>query len=187
MGDNEYNDSPDPEGNFAEWKDNFLYFDQNWTHDIDVMHQDIRPENFAFVIQDTLFMGFNMVGSWIHDADEWAERTADNLAWLQYNFEQFGATTSNAVLFEHADMGRSGYEVFETGFLEVAQDYDKPIVYFMGDLHKWSVSNPYDEAPNVTRVVVDKTTEVARVLEVGVTDDTDDPFVWDHGVDSLFG
>ena len=186
LGDNEYNDSPDPEGYFSVWKDNFLYFDQNWSHGIGTMYQDVRPENFSFVIQDTLFVGINLVGSAIHDSDEWAERSADDLVWLQENFAQFGAETSNAVIFEHAFPGHNGYEDFETGFVDLAQDFDRPILYMMGDLHNWTLDNPYSSAPNITRVIVDRTSSLDRALHVTVDNDPDDPFAANQDIDGSF-
>ena len=98
LGDNEYNDMPDPEASLTEWKSSFMYFDQNWSHSLGVVYQDVRQENFSFVVDDTLFIGLNMVGSSIHDANEWATRSADNLVWVEDMFGQFGATASNAVL-----------------------------------------------------------------------------------------
>ncbi len=147
LGDNEYNDMSDPEASLTEWKSSFLYFDQNWSHSLGVVYQDVRQENFSFVVDDTLFIGLNMVGSSIHDADEWATRSADNLVWVEDMFGQFGATSSNAVLFGHATPKHSGYQDFEAGFLTIAQDFDKPILYLQGDTHTWDLVTPWSEAP----------------------------------------
>ena len=186
LGDNEYNDMPDPDEALTEWKDNFLYFDQNWTHSLGVEYQDVRQENFSFVFDDTLFIGLNMVGSSVHDADEWATRNADNLAWIEEKFGQHGASASNAVLFGHASPKHSGYDVFETGFLTVAQDFDKPILYLQGDTHNWDLDNPWSEAPNIVKVVVDMTNGVNAPLQVSVDNDPNDPFASDHDFGGLF-
>ena len=185
LGDNEYNDMPDPDAALAEWMDNFLYFDQNWNHDLGVMYQDIRPENFSFVIDQTLFVGLNLVGSTVHDADEWETRQADDLVWVEDMFAEFGTAVNNAVFFAQAAPSLSGYETFEAGFIAAAQDFDKPILYLQGDSHKWSLSEPYSEAPNITKVILDKTGP-AGPLEVSVTNDPDDPFASDHDFGGMF-
>ena len=185
LGDNEFNDMPDPAASYDAWKTNFLYFDQNWNHNLGVLYQDVRPENFSFVIDDTLFLGLNLVGSSVHDADEWATRSADDLAWVQDMFAQFGGAASNAVILAHAFSGHSGYGAFEAGFLTVAQDFQKPILYLQGDNHAWKLDNPYGDTPNITRVVLDRTGPNSPLL-VTIEDDPDDPFSSDHDFDGLF-
>ncbi len=186
LGDNEFNDMPDPAASFAEWSNTFTYFDQNWSHDLGTVYQDVRPENFSFVIETTLFIGLNMVGSSIHDSSEWATRSADNLVWVEDMFGQFGATTSNAVLFGHASPKRAGYDAFEAGFLTVAQDFDKPILYLQGDSHTWDLDNPWSKAPNITKVVINRTNDPDDPLQVSVNNDPDDPFASDHDFGGFF-
>ncbi len=120
-----------------------MYFDQNWTHDIGVTYQDIRPENISFVLDDTLFVGINLVGGEIKDEDEWATRSADDLVWIEDMFLQFGDAASNAVIFAHASPSRSGYSAFKQGFISVAQDFEKPILYLQGDQHDWTLDDSY--------------------------------------------
>jgi hypothetical protein len=100
-------------------------------------------------------------------------------------FSQFGTAVNNAVFFAHAAPSLAGYETFEAGFIAAAQDFDKPILYLQGDTHIWSLSDPYPQAPNVTKVIVDKTGP-AGPLEVSVTNDPDDPFASDHDFGGLF-
>ena len=68
---------------------------------------------------------------------------SDNLVWVEDMFAQHGASASNAVLFGHASPTRSGYEDFEAGFLTVAQDFDKPILYLQGDSHTWDLDTSF--------------------------------------------
>ena len=135
LGDNEYNDSADPEEAFTLWSDEFGYYDQNWTHSLGETYQAVRPENFSFVIEDTLFVGINLVGGQMHDANEWATRSADDLLWIEDMFAQHGAAASNAVIFGHASPSQSGYSAFKQGFISVAEDFVKPILYLQGDQH----------------------------------------------------
>ena len=82
-GDNEYNDCSDPDSAFALWESEFSFFDQNWSHNFSVSYQVGREENFAFVSDGILFIGINLVGGTVHDAQEFADRSADDLAWIE--------------------------------------------------------------------------------------------------------
>jgi len=157
LGDNEFNDSDDPAGAFTLWSDEFGYFDQNWTHDIGVTYQDIRPENFSFVINDTLFVGINLVGGQVHDADEFAARSADDLVWIEDMFSQYGAAASNAVIFGHASPSYSEYSAFKQGFISVAEDFQKPILYLQGDLHDWTLDDSYAGTDNIKKIILERT------------------------------
>ncbi len=66
--------------------------------DINYFFRD-RSEKFGFLADDTLFVGLNLVASSVHDPAEWADRSADDLAWIQDRFAQYGATANNAVVF----------------------------------------------------------------------------------------
>ena len=91
----------------------------------------------------------------------------------------------DAVILAHAFSGHSRYSTFEKGFLTVAQDFQKPILYLQGDNHAWQLDNPYVDTPNITRVVLDRTGPNSPLL-VTVEDDPDDPFSSDHDFDGLF-
>ncbi len=136
-GDNEYNDTSSPAAAWANWETYFSNFDQNWTHNFQVSRQSEREENFAFVANGVLFLGINLVGGKKHDAAEWADRQADDLAWIQSNFADFGDQVTSAVVFGHASPGYSGYSSFQAGFIAAAQDFADPILYLQGDKHQW--------------------------------------------------
>ena len=90
------------------------------------------------------------------------------------------------MLFGHASPKKSGYEDFEAGFLTVAQDFDKPILYLQGDTHKWDLDTPWSEAPNITKVIVNKTNGSNDPLQISVNSDPDDPFASDHDFGGFF-
>lgn len=179
-GDNEYNDTDNPAFAWQTWQDNFLRFDQNWAHGITVSYQDVRPENFAFVIDGTLYIGINLVSGRIHDAAEWAERQADDLAWIQDNFALYGDLASSAVIFGHASPQKSGYSTFSAGLAQAAAAFADPIVYFMGDVHKWGYSQPYASAPNMTLISLPQTSASAPPLTVSTASSVPYPFSFDH-------
>jgi len=185
LGDNEYNDSDDPVGAFSLWSDEFTYFDQNWTHDIGVTYQDIRPENFSFVLNDTLFVGINLVGGYIFDADEWASRSADDLVWVEDMFTQYGDVASNAVIFAHASPSWQGYTAFKQGFITVDEEFVKPILHLQGDQHDWTLTDPYAGVENITNIIMDRTGPGEPLL-VSIVDDALDPFSSDHNFNDSF-
>ena len=188
-GDNEYNDCNNPSQAWSFWDENFTQFDQNFTHNIDTAYQQGREENFSFLVDETLFIGINLVGGTVHDSQEWIDRAADNLQWVQNNFSQFGDQVDSAVLFAHTFTGsRSIYQDFEEGLISIAQDFGDPILYLMGDSHRWLLDQPYSEAPNVTRVILERTTDISAggaPLTVFVSDDPIEPFSFDHDFDIL--
>ncbi|MDX1429502.1 MAG: metallophosphoesterase, partial [Rhodothermales bacterium] len=181
-GDNEYNDTPNPDASWAIWEATFLHFDQNWQHNLSVSYQPGREENFAFVSDGVLFIGINLVGGSVHDAQEFADRSADDLAWIDTNFALFGDEVTSAIIFGHASPTKSVYNDFENGFVMEAQQFDKPILYLMGDNHNWSLSHPWADAPNITRIVLEQTgaTSDSDPLLVTVSSDPDQPFTYDH-------
>ena len=90
-GDNEYNDCPDPAAALTLWHDTLLDFEtsnSDWQLPFTLSRQEPDyPENFAFLYENILFVGINLVGGTIHDADEWAARLAADLAWIDSNVE----------------------------------------------------------------------------------------------------
>ncbi len=92
------------------------------------------------------------------------------------------------MIFAHAAPGyASEYQVFEDGLIAEAQEFGKPMLYLQGDTHVWLADNPYPEAPNLTRVIVDRTGDSSSAdsapMLVSMFDDPDDPFAVDHDFD----
>jgi hypothetical protein len=155
---------------------NFARFDENWTDPFTVRRQAQRDENFAFVHGGVLFIGINLVGGAVHDSQEWARRMAEDSQWVSENLATYKAQVSSAVLFAHAypDGARQS---FGNAFVTAAQQFQKPILYLMGDLHSWKLDKPFSGAPNVTRVIVDQGVPSVRVT---VTHNPASPFEFDR-------
>jgi hypothetical protein len=120
-GDNEYNDCPNPEEALDLWYDNLLgYETEYWpAGPFTVMRQDQDyPENFAFLHENILFVGINLVGGTIHDQDEWDARQAADLEWIDNNFEENKNQTDLLVVFAHADPDIQSTEPFYTPFIQ---------------------------------------------------------------------
>ncbi len=153
-GDNEWNDCADPDEAWGFWEDQFGAFEEHWDHRPDTVRQDVRPENFAFVDDGVLFVGINLVGGALHDADEWATRFEQDIAWWQEQIDTHGDDVGAAVMLAHAMPAPNHLDFFDA-FRASAAAYGKPVLYLHGDGHVWVHDNPWADAPNVTRVMVE--------------------------------
>ena len=171
-GDNEWNDCVDPNQAWTYWDTHLMGLENHWSHGFNVMRQTARPENFAFVHSDVLFMGFNLVGGTIIDP----QLMADNVSWMNTNFSSFGNQVNSAVLFGHA-FPNGGRQAFGDALVIEAQNFGKPVLYMMGDDHSWNLDNPFAAAPNITRVTVDQSVPSVRV---SISDQLTYPFIFDR-------
>ncbi len=178
-GDNEWNDCliPGPETAWGYWVKHFMRFDQNWQHTLPVFRQLEREENFSFVVDNVLFLGINIVGGRVHDAEEWKLRLQQDFDWVQRNMEHYGGNLRSVVLFGHAHPNPS-HNVFFQQFNELAENFGKPILYLHGDGHTWVHDYPF-EAKNILRVQVDQGAKGPPV-QVTVTNDPIEPFKFDR-------
>jgi hypothetical protein len=176
-GDNEWNDCADPAQGWQYWNQYFMRFDQRWHHRLRVFRQLEREENFSFVSGNVLFVGINLVGGLVHDAEEWRNRHRQNLKWVQRNIRQFGSDVSSLIVFGHATPAQKHQDFFEP-FCQIAEEFQKPILYLHGDGHKWIEDYPFS-APNILRIQVDQG-GIAPPLKVTVTGDPQLPFKFDR-------
>ncbi len=165
-GDNEWNDCLFPSAAWAHWERTFMRFDQNWQHKLPVFRQLEREENFAFTQNNILFLGINLVGGRVHDAEEWKLRHQQNATWTQQNIDRCGDELRGIVLFGHAHPKPIHNDFFDS-FSEQAQAFGKPILYLQGDGHSWINDTPF-EAKNIQRIQVDQGGK-APPLKVTVT------------------
>ncbi len=176
-GDNEWNDCTDPAAGWAYWQEYFARFDERWHHQLPVFRQLEREENFSFVHEGVLFIGLNLVGGALHDADEWRTRLAQNIDWTRRNFGRFGNHVHAAVIFGHAHP-RPDHNGYFNPLSTLATEWGKPILYLHGDGHRWLKDRPF-AAKNILRVQVDQG-GIAPPLKVTVTNDADEPFHFDR-------
>jgi hypothetical protein len=176
-GDNEWNDQLDTETSWELWTKHFLKLNEQWampTGASGLVRQQKRPENFAFTLDEVLFLGINKVGGLVHDPEEWETRLRDNSDWLREQFTQHGDTTHSAVIFAQAQAGAPG-KGFAKDLEEIGTAYGKPILYLHADGHKWLVE-PGKWGAHVMRVQMDLTNEEFPPLQVTVTGDPENPF-----------
>ncbi|WP_339706096.1 metallophosphoesterase [uncultured Kriegella sp.] len=179
LGDNEYNDCEDPVQGFALWNQYFLHLNENWTFPYTVAYQEERLENFAWVAKKVLFIGVNIVGSSVHDAEEWEKRLTDDANWVKDQVDAHKNDIEALVVFGHANMieaGSAKFRTFTDSFRATATDFNKPILYVQGDGHIWFQNRPYDER-NILRVQVDSG---PKAVKVTVNPNLEQPFVFDR-------
>lgn len=131
-GDNEYNDCPNVTSARQFWYEHLLGYETKYwdAGPFNVSRQGVPyKENFAFFYEDILFVGINLVGGTIHDADEWAARQAADLEWIDNNFEARRGQIELLVLFAHADPDIQTSEPFYTPFFDrVQSSYKVPTI-----------------------------------------------------------
>ena len=165
IGDNEFNDCEDPVQARAFWDQHFLDFHTEWSFDHDVATQDVRKENWAWTQDGVLFIGLNIVGSVRHDTQEWEERLAHNVVWLDEQFAKHTDEVYAAVVFGHANMvdfGSGKFQVIIDALVAEASAFDKPMAYVQGDGHQWIDDVPW-EADNLRRIQIDGGTTFVTV------------------------
>ena len=176
-GDNEWNDAPNVDEAWTFWTRNFLYLDHHWKHAFKVARQSVRPENFTFVNGRVLFIGLNLVGGRVHDAEEWKTRHAQNVDWIESAFSEHGKAVDSAVVFAQA-LPNSTHADFMKGFTAAARTFEKPVLFVHGDGHRW-LHTPQFAASNITRIQVDQG-GIAPPLLVRATGDPHVPFIFDR-------
>ena len=179
-GDNEWNDQVDPDRHWGYWTKHFMEFDKKWKLPGGslVVRQEGRPENLSFVIDGVLFIGINKVGGKIHDRMEWKGRHKDNADWVSACMAEHRDKTHAAVIFAQASaVGNT--PAFVVSLRKSAADYKHPILYLHADGHKWFVRKK-EWADNITHVQLDVVNEVFPPVQVRVTADAKEPFLFDR-------
>ena len=175
LGDNEYNDCDDPIEGLEFWNQYFLHLNKNWEFEHQIAYQVERTENFSWSENEVVFMGINLVGSQVHDIEEWNTRLLDNAEWIKKQLEAHKNSSKAAVVFAHANIVEGGPEKFETfikTFMTAAAAYDMPILFIHGDGHRWIKDRPWHEK-NILRVQVDGG---AEAVQITVNTSLEEPF-----------
>jgi hypothetical protein len=179
-GDNEWNDLDDPAIGWAYWVKHFTEFEHHFDVSWDVTRQDVRRENFAFVLDGVLFVGINLVGGTVHDAAEWQTRHEQNAGWVREQIESHGNEVRAAVIFGHAQP-KEKHETFFSAAVPAIESFGKPTLYLHGDGHFWQKDKRW-RVPNLWRVQVDQIGEGPPV-RVTVTTKARKPFDFDRQLD----
>lgn len=141
-----------------------------------------REENFSIFNEGILFIGINLVGGRVHDAEEWRKRHRQNMDWVQLNLKRFNEECRAVVVFGHA-LPTARHLDFFGPFTDVIAKSGKPALYIHGDGHRWIQDRPFPNAPNLTRIQVDQG-GIAPPLKITITESATDPFQFDRRLSS---
>ena len=176
-GDNEWNDCSDPAAAWDLWVEHFDRFDERWSHGFAVERDEKLPQNFAFVRNEVLFLGLQVVGGKVHDLGEWISRHAMCRAWVDQQFKKHGEQAKAVAVLLHAKPMLHQADFFGV-FSKLCDELGKPVLLMHGDGHTWIHDRPFD-AKNILRVQVDQG-RLGPPVRVTVTDDPDEPFRFDR-------
>ncbi|MEQ8218658.1 MAG: metallophosphoesterase [Arenibacter sp.] len=179
LGDNEYSGCTNPLQGLEYWHKYFLHYNENWSNEIPIKYQTERIENFSWVKNKVLFIGINLIGSSVHDKNEWQNRLLDNGNWVHQLVESQKNSVEAVVIFGHANMieeGPSKFVPFTDLFTAAAQSFGKPVLYVQGDGHYWIMDKPWKEQ-NITRVQLIGGATAAKII---VDIHRDYPFIIDE-------
>jgi len=162
VGDNEYNDCPNPDQALGFWKDYFQdYYLRFWEEnkDIKVKRQNERSENWAFVQKRILFIGINLVGGRYQGLeDEWAERFLHNMDWINKVYKENSNKADAVVLFAHASHEIANVQPFYDMLVPVIRDDISPVPFIivnrnLGTQNAGAIRN-FRDVPNLVVLVV---------------------------------
>lgn len=158
-GDNETKDCDDPASALTYWNTHFLGLESNFCSNLAVSRQAARPQNFAFVAKNVLFIGLNLVGGSNENAV-----MQDDANWVEQQLVTQAPFVRAAVLFAQAGPG-SGRDLFFDQFEPDAVAFGKPVLFIHGDGHSWIDDYPF-AAPNVRRIQVERGDEPPILVTV---------------------
>jgi hypothetical protein len=118
-----------------------------------------HTENFSFFSNEIIFVGINMVGGTVHDEQEWAQRHATNLEWVESAYNTYSAEAKVMVVFAHAAPGHSKNDGFyDPFFTMVEQEFsDLRVILIHRNLISQTagLNEDYDSIPNLDVVIAE--------------------------------
>lgn len=103
-GKDDVNNCPDPTMAWANWYRNFVVFDTQFPHDFEVARQINHLENFAFEVDNILYLGLHLDGGNMTSAEALLNTDLEDMSWIQSMIEDHANVTS-IVLFGNAGPG----------------------------------------------------------------------------------
>ena len=84
------------------WKETYLHLDQRWKHNMPVVYQEGREENFSILTKKTLIISVHMINGLVLDEQEWTDRHLDNYNFVKERLETHAGDFDVVVLLSHA-------------------------------------------------------------------------------------
>jgi hypothetical protein len=160
LGDNDWNDCPNPNQGLVFWHDEFIGFEgRHWNHPFDIVRQPGREDNFSFVHKGTLFIGLNIVGGAVLSNSEWSSRLKNQADWTIALIREYSADSQNVgrvVIFGHANPTTNHRKFFNplSDFIENELKNQVPVLYLNGDQHQWKYEPSFMGKASFLRIMV---------------------------------
>jgi hypothetical protein len=162
VGDNEYNDCPDPTGALQLWKNTFVgYETRHWQPppwkvyrqgEVSTLYASFT-ENLSFAQGQVAYVMLNIVGSKTHDEAEFMLRYKANLDWVDFAYNVFKDSAKTFVIFAHAapdNENRSNKSFYGELFTAMGKKYlDKTFVLVNRGTGKWGIKENYEGITNL--------------------------------------
>jgi VCBS repeat-containing protein len=172
VGDNEWTDCSNQSQAWGWYVQHLANLDAWFCYPWELERQSVRPENWAFVHKGVLFAGINIPNG---DGGNQNTRLQHDATWVNQQMTSKKSQVRAAVIFGHA--GPSGSRaIFFDQFEASSAAFGKPVLYIMGDQHKWQLDNPWSP-PNMTRLIVDRG-GAEQPVEITVNMSTSNPWVF---------
>ena len=127
-GEEDWNNCPSPQSAWEAWETNFRSFESNFDHNFLVNRQLRRKENFAFVYNNVLFMGFHLVGGRVNSEEEWDARLRDNINWMESMVTMNQDAFDKIIMFGNARPGPQQRRFFDR-LADFLGPLELPIIY----------------------------------------------------------
>jgi len=175
-GDNDWMECTNRTIAYELWGLHFRRFEQNWSSSINVRHQEARPENFAFSHKGVHFIGLHVLFKSFREEPELYNIVQDDVDWLRSEESRiYDPDIGAVVLFAHTFPKHNKYAPLYELLELIVAGTSKPFIFIQGDLHKFTVSNPYTLLDNFLLVSVDMGRN-ADPMEVAVEVGSQSPF-----------
>jgi hypothetical protein len=157
-GDNEWVDCSNPSQGWSWWMEHLFALEKEFCGIWPVDAQIARPENFAFLRDNVLFIGLNYVSGGPSSV------TQADVDWVNAQFAAFGSARAAVVLAQKEASGILFDAVKARG-----RAFGKPVLYMHGDGHDWEHDPSFFGEPNMLRVQVERGTSSHPPVQVTVT------------------
>lgn len=165
-----------------------------------IRDQPKYPENVLWKDARAVFAAVHVVGSnnslapWTGNTAPTPEQQAEvdaridaALRWINQAFDSADASAARGVVlmmqadtFEGSNETLSGFTAILDRIEDRAAAFGKPVLLLQGDTHVYLEDKPFTAAPNVTRVVVEGSTEANEWLKLTVDPRSPDVFSWER-------
>ena len=162
-GDNDWNNCPDPRSALEYWMDELNRFEDNFDKEENtnfpvVRRQLARTENFSFLHKGVLFMAFHLVDGKVQSESEWSLRIAEDVAWMDEEFNAHGVEEYRAVVILAHSAPTPKVGDFVWPLKKHLMNMKKPVLYIhANDADGMLEYNPFPEdVPRLTVVRLEK-------------------------------